>query len=60
MARVEAWVEPDNAASLRVLGAAGFTREGVLRSFLSYQRRRADAVVFSRIAEDGLPSSAAA
>lgn len=52
VARVEAWVEPDNAASLRVLEGAGFIREGVLRSFLCYQGRRADAVVLSRIAED--------
>jgi ribosomal-protein-alanine N-acetyltransferase len=49
MARVEAWVEPDNAASQRVLTAAGFEREGVLRSFLAFRDRRADAVVFSRI-----------
>jgi RimJ/RimL family protein N-acetyltransferase len=47
--RVEAWVEPDNAASRRVLTAAAFEQEGVLRSFLSFPGRRADAVVFSRI-----------
>lgn len=50
LARVEAWVEPGNAASLRVVEAAGFTREGVLRSFLSFGDRRADAVVLSRVA----------
>jgi RimJ/RimL family protein N-acetyltransferase len=33
-----------------VLAAAGFTREGVLRSFLAYADRRVDVVVFSRIA----------
>ncbi|WFE42788.1 GNAT family protein [Micromonospora sp. WMMD998] len=47
--RVEAWVEPDNRASQRVLAAAGFAQEGVLRSFLAFPGRRADAVVFSRI-----------
>jgi len=52
VARVEAWVEPENTASQRVLMGAGFKREGVLRSFLSFAERRADAVVFSRIAED--------
>lgn len=52
LARVEAWVEPDNVASQRVLTAVGFAREGVLRSFLSYPDRRADAVVFSRTSED--------
>jgi [ribosomal protein S5]-alanine N-acetyltransferase len=50
LARVEAWVEPDNAPSLHVLERAGFEREGVLRSFLSFSGRRADAVVLSRIA----------
>jgi len=51
-ARVEAWVEPDNFASLHLLTSAGFTREGVLRSFLSFDNRRADAVVFSRLPQD--------
>ena len=50
MARVEAWVEPRNVASQRVVTAAGFAREGVLRSFLVLGERRADAVVFSRTA----------
>jgi ribosomal-protein-alanine N-acetyltransferase len=50
IARLEAWVEPGNAASLRVLAAAGFEREGVLRSFLAFGSRRADAVVLSRLA----------
>ncbi|SCL24800.1 Protein N-acetyltransferase, RimJ/RimL family [Micromonospora pallida] len=47
--RVEAWVEPDNEASRRVLTEAEFEQEGVLRSFLAFPGRRADAVVFSRI-----------
>lgn len=51
--RVEAWVEPDNNASQRLLKAAGFVREGVLRSFLDFGSRRADAVVFSRLIGDG-------
>ena len=51
-ARVEAWVEPQNTPSQRVLMGAGFKREGVLRSFLSFAERPADAVVFSRMAED--------
>jgi len=52
VARVEAWVEPENTASQRVLTGAEFKREGVLGSFLSFAERRADAVAFSRIAED--------
>ena len=50
LARIEAWVEPDNTPSLHVLAAAGFEREGLLRSFLSFGDRRADAVVLSRLA----------
>ena len=48
--RVEAWVEPDNAASRRVLETVGFELEGRLRSFLAFPTRRADALVLSRIA----------
>lgn len=51
-ARVEAWVEPDNVASQRVLTAGGFRREGILRSFLAFGDRRSDAVVFARTAGD--------
>jgi len=50
LARLEAWVEPDNAASLRVLETAGFALEGRLRSFLAFPERRADALVLSRVA----------
>ncbi|MFF0315307.1 GNAT family N-acetyltransferase [Micromonospora sp. NPDC005252] len=57
LARVEAWVEPDNLASRRVLAAAGFVEEGVLRSFLAFPRRRADAVVLARVAESEQRSS---
>ena len=52
LARVQALVEPENEASQRVLRAAGFQSEGVLRSFLDTGGRRADAVVFSRITLD--------
>jgi RimJ/RimL family protein N-acetyltransferase len=49
-ARIEAWVEPTNLASQAVLSAAGFEREGHLRSFLTIGDRRSDAIVYSRIA----------
>jgi RimJ/RimL family protein N-acetyltransferase len=52
IARVEAWVEPENKTSQKALLAAGFTREGVLRSFLCFEVRRADAAVFSLIRSD--------
>ena len=50
LARVEAWVEPDNTASRHVLTTSGFELEGTLRSFLSFGTRRADAMVFARVA----------
>ncbi|HWH93662.1 MAG TPA: GNAT family N-acetyltransferase [Baekduia sp.] len=56
--RVEAWVEPDNEPSQRVLRAAGFRRERVLRSFLDFGSRRADAVVFACVASDIAAGSA--
>ncbi|HXV33512.1 MAG TPA: GNAT family protein [Gaiellaceae bacterium] len=46
-ARVQLTAEPDNVASQRVAEKAGFTREGVLRSFLELKGRRRDAVMFS-------------
>lgn len=52
LARIEAWVEPDNDASARVLRRAGFEPEGRLRSFLTLGSGRADVLVFSRLAED--------
>jgi RimJ/RimL family protein N-acetyltransferase len=52
LARIQALVEPENEASQRVLRAAGFQSEGVLRSYLGTGGRRADAVVFSRITHD--------
>jgi ribosomal-protein-alanine N-acetyltransferase len=54
MARVEAWVDPDNEPSIRLLAAAGFAREGLLRAFLDYGHRRGDAIVFSRILSQGV------
>jgi ribosomal-protein-alanine N-acetyltransferase len=50
--RVEAWVEPGNVSSARLLTRCGFLQEGRLRSFLVFPDRRADALVFSRIAGD--------
>jgi ribosomal-protein-alanine N-acetyltransferase len=50
--RVEAWVDPDNQPSLRLLIAAGFVREGLLRSFLATGKKRHDMVVLSLIAAD--------
>jgi ribosomal-protein-alanine N-acetyltransferase len=51
-ARIEAWVEPNNHASQRVLEINGYLQEGKLRSFLTFGTRRADVLVYSRIAAD--------
>jgi ribosomal-protein-alanine N-acetyltransferase len=45
--RLEAWVQPQNLASQRVLRHAGFRREGRLRNFLSVDGGTSDALVFS-------------
>jgi RimJ/RimL family protein N-acetyltransferase len=47
LARVEALVVPDNIASQRALEKVGFRREGHLRSYLAFDRQRADALIFS-------------
>lgn len=50
--RLEAWVEPDNLASQRVLRRAGFQQEGRLRNFLTIEGRSSDALVYSVIAPE--------
>ena len=50
--RVEAIVEPDNVASRRTLEAAGFQREGLLRSYLDGQF---DVLMYSLIRADLTP-----
>jgi ribosomal-protein-alanine N-acetyltransferase len=51
-ARVEALVEPADTASIRVVEAAGFRREGLLRSYLALATRRADAFMYSLLPGD--------
>jgi ribosomal-protein-alanine N-acetyltransferase len=52
LARVEALVVPDNVVSQRVLDKAGFRREGKLRSYLVFERNRADALIYSLLPGD--------
>jgi ribosomal-protein-alanine N-acetyltransferase len=52
LARVEALVMPDNIASQRVLEKTGFQREGHLRSYLVFERQRADALMYSFLPSD--------
>ena len=47
--RLEAWVQPENLASRRVLCNAGFREEGRLRNFLTIEGAASDALVFSTI-----------
>jgi [ribosomal protein S5]-alanine N-acetyltransferase len=55
--RLEAWVEPQNLASQRVLRNAGFRREGRLRNFLHTASGVSDALVFSVIPQSRRPTA---
>lgn len=50
--RVEAACIPDNARSVRVLEKAGFTREGLLRSYLRIDGEWRDHYLYALTAED--------
>ncbi|HWC14069.1 MAG TPA: GNAT family protein [Actinomycetota bacterium] len=50
--RIELWTVPGNASSERVAEKAGFTREGVLRSYAEIRGQRTDAVMYSRLPGD--------
>ena len=50
--RLEAWVDPGNTASQRVLTAAGYELEGRLRNFFRTAGHPADALVFSAVPRD--------
>jgi len=50
--RLYAHVVPDNEASLAVMQKCGFTREGVLRSFLRYPDVQFDVVSLSLLKDD--------
>jgi RimJ/RimL family protein N-acetyltransferase len=52
MARLSLTTDVGNVASQAVAERAGFTREGVLRSFQERDGRRADMVMFSLLPED--------
>jgi RimJ/RimL family protein N-acetyltransferase len=52
LARLEAWVREENHLSQRVLERAGFSREGLLRSYEEIKGERRDIAIFSRLAEE--------
>jgi RimJ/RimL family protein N-acetyltransferase len=45
--RIEVWIDPGNVASLKVAERVGFTREGLLRSFMAIEGRRRDMLTYS-------------
>jgi RimJ/RimL family protein N-acetyltransferase len=49
IARIELFIEPDNAASLAVAEGAGFTEEGVLRRRAVLAGQRHDVALWSRL-----------
>jgi RimJ/RimL family protein N-acetyltransferase len=51
-ARIELWIEPENAASLRVAEAVGFRREGLLRSFMPINEVRRDMLMYSLLPDE--------
>jgi [ribosomal protein S5]-alanine N-acetyltransferase len=55
IARLEAFVEPHNAASRALLERLGFTCEGLLRSFVTFGTTRRDVHVFSVLPGDDSP-----
>jgi RimJ/RimL family protein N-acetyltransferase len=52
LARVQLHAFPDNVASQRVAEKAGFTREGLLRSYREVRGERRDLIAFSLVATD--------
>jgi len=50
--RLVAYVEPANEASISLLRKCGFTEEGLLRSFLSFDDGEFDALSFSLLSSD--------
>jgi RimJ/RimL family protein N-acetyltransferase/ADP-ribose pyrophosphatase YjhB (NUDIX family) len=63
LARVQAYVDPSDVASLRIAGRSGLRREGVMRGLRPHQGEgreqgdasRSDLVVFARLADDPEP-----
>lgn len=50
--RLELTCGPDNVASQRVAERCGFTREGLLRSYVPFQDGRRDSLIYSLLPDD--------
>jgi RimJ/RimL family protein N-acetyltransferase len=59
LARLELVIHVDNAPSQLVAAKAGFSREGVLRSYLLHRGVRADYWLYSRLPTDAAPPDGA-
>ena len=55
--RVEVQTEPDNEAMLRTAHAAGFVREGLLRSYVGERGKRRDMAILSLLPSDLEPTT---
>ena len=55
LARLELLAEPENGASQQLAERAGFTREGLLRSYRLMKGRRVDFICYSLLASDPQP-----
>lgn len=49
--RIEALIDPDNSASMRMVAAAGMAFEGISRSVLAFGERRADLARWAIVEE---------
>jgi ribosomal-protein-alanine N-acetyltransferase len=50
--RIELWIDPENKNSLGVAESVGFTREGLLRSFMPIHGRRRDMLMYSLLPDE--------
>jgi len=50
--RIEAAVQPDNAASIKVLNAVGFQEEGLARGYLKINGQWEDHVIYAKLSWD--------
>ena len=55
--RIELYVEPWNVGSVRTAEAAGYVREGLLRSHQPIGGRRADMLLYASLRPDGAPTA---
>lgn len=55
--RIEAYVQPDNAPSIRLLTRLGFQEEGYLQKYAEIHGKWTDHLIFSYLKKDALPEA---